>query len=786
MKTQKKTDKNNILFGYLRTYLIVLFIPLVICSLYSIRVLTIIEEDDISKIVEEYEHSAESIDTFLNEVEGIGRLIADNAKVRQFTGRTDCFSYPNLYKIIELQSVLSDISFSNKYIYDYFIFFDKGEAVINAKSAYTYKDFYNLYLHEQQYETYEDWYCQRQNSPQKYGLTSLQDFKLCMNNTLVPMLTYEIPVTSYSLSDKCVIKIYIKKEAFESLMPSISYTGMQLITDRQENAVYYENLDLSDLDISMPVSESDTSNPVPDILNLAGKSHISAESPSCRIVRYHGAQYLLTQCHSQHSGLNYYALQSSLAVKVRGYTTVLYMLLLISVAAMVGILLSIKMSHKIAKPVNELISDVLESGHDLDHKTIFSHVQKSYKKLKDINSELQEVIETQRPYLQNFFLNQLLYGKSELEEDIRRNAEYIQFDYHDKVFWVVLFKLETAAETIFGQETDVQSLYILSIAEAAKKILPDIWMVNNGQDKVVAIMTLPREVQENYRPYTEEIVQKIRKDLLPHVSRLLYVYGGTLVSDITDISTSYENAAITHIYMGQTPDTNILWYTSQKTETLSYPSVEKSKILFRQVLRGEVESVYASFKEIIQQYFINSNFSTYMQNLLLDDLQINLVRIIELLEMEEEQCKEYYLQLEQNHNVNLLERIRITQTIYLQISQYVYEQKSRKIFDLAAVNAYVNLNFGDSSLSLTSAAEALQMNEGYLSGRFKQETGMNFSAYVEKVRMDKAKELLRSGNMTIKEIAECTGYTSENSFCRAFKRVTGMSTSGWKNACSSE
>ena len=82
MKKSKKKDKNNILLGYLRTYLIVLFIPLAICSLYSIRVLKIIEEDDVSKITEEYEHSAESVDTFLDEVERIGRLIADNAKVR--------------------------------------------------------------------------------------------------------------------------------------------------------------------------------------------------------------------------------------------------------------------------------------------------------------------------------------------------------------------------------------------------------------------------------------------------------------------------------------------------------------------------------------------------------------------------------------------------------------------------------------------------------------------------------------------------------------------------------
>lgn len=97
-----------------------------------------------------------------------------------------------------------------------------------------------------------------------------------------------------------------------------------------------------------------------------------------------------------------------------------------------------------------------------------------------------------------------------------------------------------------------------------------------------------------------------------------------------------------------------------------------------------------------------------------------------------------------------------------------------------ATTAYLHLNFGDCNLSLTSTAEAFQVSEGYLSSIFKQGTGINFSGYIERLRMDRAKELLKAGSMTIKEIADAVGYTSENSFCRAFKRVVGMNTSEWK------
>ena len=54
----------------------------------------------------------------------------------------------------------------------------------------------------------------------------------------------------------------------------------------------------------------------------------------------------------------------------------------------------------------------------------------------------------------------------------------------------------------------------------------------------------------------------------------------------------------------------------------------------------------------------------------------------------------------------------------------------------------------------------------------------NFSSYLERIRMDKACEMLM-GNMQVKEVSEKVGYLSDVSFRRAFKKRMGLSPSDY-------
>lgn len=88
------------------------------------------------------------------------------------------------------------------------------------------------------------------------------------------------------------------------------------------------------------------------------------------------------------------------------------------------------------------------------------------------------------------------------------------------------------------------------------------------------------------------------------------------------------------------------------------------------------------------------------------------------------------------------------------------------------IKEYINKNYMDAQLSLTSVGEEFFITEVYLSKLFKRATGKNFSKYVEGIRMQHAKELLEQGKK-VSEAAELVGYNSPQVFRRAWKRYYG-------------
>ncbi len=90
-----------------------------------------------------------------------------------------------------------------------------------------------------------------------------------------------------------------------------------------------------------------------------------------------------------------------------------------------------------------------------------------------------------------------------------------------------------------------------------------------------------------------------------------------------------------------------------------------------------------------------------------------------------------------------------------------------------AVENYVKGNAGKANLD--EAALVVNLSAGYLSALFKKETGINFSDYVLKVKMEKAKELLVRPEYKTYEISERLGYENPKNFSRAFKAYWGIS-----------
>lgn len=78
------------------------------------------------------------------------------------------------------------------------------------------------------------------------------------------------------------------------------------------------------------------------------------------------------------------------------------------------------------------------------------------------------------------------------------------------------------------------------------------------------------------------------------------------------------------------------------------------------------------------------------------------------------------------------------------------------------------------SLRITELARRLNLSEGYLWRIFRREIGCSPLQYLEQVRLDEAKRLLRETALSATEIAVATGYPSAAAFFRQFKKNIGL------------
>lgn len=102
---------------------------------------------------------------------------------------------------------------------------------------------------------------------------------------------------------------------------------------------------------------------------------------------------------------------------------------------------------------------------------------------------------------------------------------------------------------------------------------------------------------------------------------------------------------------------------------------------------------------------------------------------------------------------------------------------------IGQIKRYIEDNYTDSKLNLTSVAQIFGFSASYLSRKFKQDTGKNFVEYLTECRMKRAMELA-AGNMKMFSASNEVGIPDPNYFGRCFKKYTGQSYSDYASSVS--
>jgi AraC-like DNA-binding protein len=113
-------------------------------------------------------------------------------------------------------------------------------------------------------------------------------------------------------------------------------------------------------------------------------------------------------------------------------------------------------------------------------------------------------------------------------------------------------------------------------------------------------------------------------------------------------------------------------------------------------------------------------------------------------------------------------------------NQIIVQQANAELPVITRAKDYIRQNQAE-ELSLGMVARAVNTSTFYFCKLFKKATGLNFTDYVSRVRIEKARNLLLNPNLRISEIAYEVGFQSLTHFNRVFKRISGESPSEYRS-----
>jgi two-component system response regulator YesN len=132
----------------------------------------------------------------------------------------------------------------------------------------------------------------------------------------------------------------------------------------------------------------------------------------------------------------------------------------------------------------------------------------------------------------------------------------------------------------------------------------------------------------------------------------------------------------------------------------------------------------------------------------------------------------------QKHSTIHEAQIHITEYIQSLIDSIQSRELAKNYQIVHRMISFTKEHFSE-GITLSEIADQLQFTPNYLSTLFAKSMGINFSQYLAKLRIFKAKELLDSGKYKVYEVGDLVGYKNPEYFTKVFKEFVGITPSAY-------
>ncbi len=429
---------------------------------------------------------------------------------------------------------------------------------------------------------------------------------------------------------------------------------------------------------------------------------------------------------------------------------------------------------------------LLKPVNAVELKEVFERVK------NDLDRELDEKRNTDKlrayymeslPVLQESFYMALLEGRI-APEQIGRYMDSYQVQLQGPYYVVAVLHL--SQQSLEEESRMDPFLQAVSVRKFAEEQVEDRW-----RSRVVIylgdiIMISQMHSREEMLEYTNEMDRLCR--MAKKVCNARITAGiGYLCDNLEQLPLSYQGAkqAVSYrVLYGNTRAISISEVEPAEHVELNWEDVYSTYIqqIMKKVRVGEQDGLEKAISQFTE-WLSGEQISMQKYRIVMMELVAELFRFTASHNLNPENVfggnGDVYSQVLQMESAEVLDRWLRRVCTNLQNAVMNERQDSTKFF-VKNAEEYVKEHFADQDLGVDEVCRKLNVSAAYFSTIFKKETGKTFVRYLTDYRMEKAVNMLMTGNEKTYVIAEKVGYAEPNYFSYVFKKQFGMSPSKYK------
>lgn len=381
------------------------------------------------------------------------------------------------------------------------------------------------------------------------------------------------------------------------------------------------------------------------------------------------------------------------------------------------------------------------------------------------------------PYIKDKFYNELIKGEVD-PKSIRERMAFLGITLTGKAFQVAAVECGSAED--FALDEEARILAAVKTMNMARDFFRGMVVFFDTVSRIVVI-----NGDENRDLY--DTCEKFRDYAVAKEDCTLCVGLGAIKKELCEISASYTEALEALRYRIAVGNNSVILYSN------IHPADRKNEDSmddFNGKLSFFIKScLYENAGELVGSYLDGIDLEADNAVKMIRIAAIDIVSVCLKLLNKSGADTDYIYKADVNTNSDILALDTLPEIknyvlgVVKKSVELMGSMRRCQVSDLINdVKDYVDENYQNSRLSLTSAAKKVFLNPSYLSRTFKKEVGMSFVEYLTKVRMEKAMSLLRQSGDRAFEIAEIVGIPDPNYFCNCFKKYAGVSVSEFRKA----